>query len=266
MRIFFAYINIIIICSTIAHRNPEDYIIKEKLNSLNVSFEENALYMGMEIEIIYMNNTDKNKAIISFADLLPTKYFSNWALQNEYSLPNCVEYTSYPLDYENMLDEISKIVAFINMSKGYTSIYTGIHIHVSRKSIEKYKPYDYMTTYDYHKYLWWKINNKNYRKKWIKLAGRITTYAIFDNLCNSFYDAHVAYSNNNDYMVGSSNYIGRNMALNLMPKKTIEFRMFKSIINYNKIKQYINKVHNVITNNDDYNIYLTEMNNITYYC
>jgi hypothetical protein len=160
-----------------------------------------------------------------------------------------------------MLNELTKITAFINMTKGYITDYTGIHIHVSRKSIEKYKPEYDMSTYAYHKYLWWKVNNKNYRNMWLNLAGRITAYAIFDDLSNSHYESHVAYSYNNDYMICSQNYEGRNMALNLMPRKTIEFRMFKSSMDSNKIKKYVNKVYNLITNNNDYNTYLKETSN-----
>lgn len=269
----FGYVCATIICLSIAadhknpstaadHENPNNYLIATKsLNSLDILGEENDLFMGMELEIVYQTAERRDSAIMSFVNLQPNGYFSKWALQDEWSILNCIEYTSYPITYETMLDEIPKITAFINMTRGKVTDYTGMHLHVSRKSIEKYKPDPHMTTYDYHKYLWWKVNNQKYREKWIKLAGRVTGYAEFDNMRKSQYDDHVRYSYNEDYYPVCSLYRpDRMMALNLSPKKTIEFRMFKSSTNSNIIKQYVNGVYDVITNNSDYSVFLADAN------
>lgn len=244
----------------VQYPHPEKYFVDtNSLNSLAVPFEEQDVYMGIEIEISYDSYDKRNEAIMSFVHLHSTTYFSNWVLQDEYCIQYCIEYTSYPLRYKTMLEEIPKITAFIDMTGGkVNNMETGIHLHVSRKSIEKYKPVPSMTAYAHHKYLWWKINNKKYRKDLIELAGRETFYAYFDDLQKSEYDDHVGSSISQEYSYCSRLYSDAYKALNLIPEKTIEFRIFKSSTDTDIIKQYINKVHDLITNISDYDVYLSD--------
>ena len=229
----------------------------KSLNSLVVPFESDDFYMGMELEVSYPTYQYKYNAETSFENL-QKKYFSNWELQNEYSIRHSIEYTSYPISYTTMLDEVPRLTAFINMTGGEVWDHTGIHLHVSRKSIEKYKPDPDMSTYEYHKYLWWKVNNPKYRQKWISLAGRESRYASFDNSnSDSIYNGHVMCSENEyEYMMCVRCSVDKMVALNLIPTKTIEFRMFRSSTDPSRVRQYVEGVYNVIVNNSDYGEYL----------
>lgn len=244
MKLFVMFLIITITSKTALYvQDPINYIIKTKsLRDLHLVNEADNFYLGMELEIMYITIHDKNDAILTFSSFKNYFTFSNWALQDEPSLQNCIEFTSYPLIYENMLSEIPELIAFVIKTNGFIQHNTGLHIHVSRASIEKYKPISNMTMDDHYKYLWWKVNNINYRDEWIKLANRSSYYAIFDNACDAWRERNSERYN----------------ALNFMPKRTIEFRMFKSTLDSNMILKYFNKVHDVITNNDDYDLYLKD--------
>ena len=182
-------------------------------------------YYGLELEY---SNTDSVKVKEKMFDLYKDKWLYN---KSDGSLSDGVEIVTSPCDYKSimwLLDKMKEPIKKITDKTKYTQN-AGIHIHVSKKSVPAYNIYK----------LSYLLNNRQAKELssiMFYLSGR--NAKVSDNYLGR-------YAKIGD-ISGFKNETDRYLALNLTNAHTIEFRIFKTTNNMDKVKSYINFVESMI--------------------
>ena len=182
-------------------------------------------YYGLELEF---SNTDATEVKEKMIYLYKDKWLYN---KSDGSLSNGVEIVTSPCDYKSimwLLDKMKSPIKNITSGSKYTQN-AGIHIHVSKKSIPSYNIYKLS-------YLLNNMQAKELSSIMFYLSGR--NVKISDNYSGR-------YAKIGDFS-GFKNETDRYLALNLTNKNTIEFRIFKTTNDMDKVKSYINFVESMI--------------------
>ena len=182
-------------------------------------------YYGLELEYSNINSV---KAREKMFDLYKDKWLYN---KSDGSLCNGVEIVTSPCDYKSimcLLDKMKEPIKEITNKAKYKQN-AGIHIHVSRKSIPSYNVYK----------LSYLLNNRQAKELssiMFYLSGR--NAKVSDNYLGRYakIGGIAEFKNDKD----------RYLALNLTNEHTIEFRIFKTTNDMDKVKSYINFVESMI--------------------
>lgn len=182
-------------------------------------------YYGLELEY---SNTNSAMVKENMIDLYKDKWLYN---KSDGSLSNGVEIVTSPCDYKSimwLLDKIKEPIKSITSGSKYTQN-AGIHIHVSKKSIPSYNIYK----------LSYLLNNMQ-----AKELSSIMFYLSGRNNCVGD-ENEVRYAKIGE-ITKFRDETDRYLALNLTNLHTIEFRIFKSTNDMDKVKSYINFVESMI--------------------
>lgn len=182
-------------------------------------------YYGLELEY---SNTNSVQIIEKMFDLYKDKWLYN---KNDGSLSNGVEIVTSPCDYKSimlLLDKMKEPIKEITNKAKYKQN-AGIHIHVSRKSIPSYNIYKLS-------YLLNNIQAKELSSIMFYLSGR--------NNC-VYNKSEVRYAKMGK-ITKFRDATDRYLALNLTNLHTIEFRIFKTTNDMDKVKSYVDFVESMI--------------------
>ena len=210
-------------------KNINSYSTKPKPVFKNYKYDKDIplgkRYYGLELEY---SNTDSVQVKEKMSNLYKDRWLYN---KRDGSLYNGVEIVTSPCDYKSimwLLDKMKEPIKEITSGTKYSQN-AGIHIHVSRKSIPSYNIYKLS-------YLLNNIQAKELSSIMFYLSGR--NISVSD-------DREVSYAK-----IGNITKFGNNgdryLALNLNNKHTIEFRIFKSTNDMDKVKSYIKFVESMI--------------------
>ena len=210
-------------------KNINSYNTKPKPIFKNYKYDKNIplckRYYGLELEY---SNTDSVQARESMVDLYKDKWLYN---KSDGSLCNGVEIVTSPCDYKSimwLLDKMKEPIKEITSGNKYTQN-AGIHIHVSKKSIPSYNIYK----------LSYLLNNKQAKELssiMFYLSGR--NVRVSDN----YFGRYAKIGGINEF----KNETDRYLALNLTNSNTIEFRIFKTTNDMDKVKSYVDFVESMI--------------------
>lgn len=226
-------VNVNMICdnciSGVYVKNINGYGTKPKPVFKNYKYDKDIplgnRYYGLELEY---SNTDSVQAKEKMFDLYKDKWLYN---KRDGSLCDGVEIVTSPCDYKSimwLLDKIKEPIKSITSRTKYTQN-AGIHIHVSKKSIPSYNIYKLS-------YLLNNIQAKELSSIMFYLSGR--NVKVSDN----YLGRYAKIGDISEF----KNETDRYLALNLTNKNTIEFRIFKTTNDMDKVKSYINFVESMI--------------------
>ena len=191
-------------------------------------------YYGMELEF---SNTNPLITKVVFKNEYDNQLIYN---KSDSSLSgNGVEIVTVPMTKNRLLDLIDRM-DFNEFKKAHrcpSNLYVeaGVHIHVSRNTIS---PFDVAKL----SFLLNGVDSMHYKNIMYYLCGRITD--LNTNTANDHYYKIGTVSGKS--IIDPDFVYSHNVALNLGNKNTIEFRLFKSSTNKDKLKSYIEIVHNLI--------------------
>lgn len=227
------------------------YCYNENHNSLIVGYHHTApftffntpddkqpnLYMGYELEIENTNYDITNETLASFATDLKVQFAEDGSINRGF------EIISHPLTYEKHLEEyeITKEVFNDLISRGARGDETntcGLHIHISREPLKE----DTIP-----KIL---LFMENYKNELINFARRGSNH--YTSFISDYDSYEMKKPKKQDYIKSLSylkkcNPNTRYMALNLLPSKTIEFRLFKSTLNIETFYATLQFVYNLVS-------------------
>ena len=210
-------------------KNINSYGTKPKPIFKNYKYDKNIplgkRYYGLELEY---SNTDSTKVKENMVDLYKDKWLYN---KSDGSLSDGVEIVTSPCDYKSimlLLDKIKEPIKEITSGTNYTQN-AGIHIHVSKKSIPSYNIYKLS-------YLLNNIQAKELSSIMFYLSGR--NVKVSDN----YLGRYAKIGNISEFKDETDRYL----ALNLTNEHTIEFRIFKTTNDMDKVKSYIDFVESMI--------------------
>lgn len=187
----------------------------------NYESKSNKLFLGIELEV--EADDDINNFVENVTDYLQKnkidKYFY---FKHDMSLNNGVEVVSHPATLKSYTKKykIRDILQFIkndeNKITSYKSGNCGLHIHMNK---------DFFSKDEINKLVLFFANNQNELKIFSKRKGEFSFCQFFD-------------FNKKDYKIHHSQKISYNTvgryAINTKPRKTIELRLFRGTINYNR--------------------------------
>ena len=210
-------------------KNINSYGTKPKPVFKNYKYDKDVplgnRYYGLELEY---SNTDSVQVKEKMLDLYKDKWLYN---KSDGSLCNGVEIVTSPCDYKSimwLLDKMKDPIKNITSGSKYTQN-AGIHIHVSKKSIPSYNIYKLS-------YLLNNIQAKELSSIMFYLSGRNNCIGDENEVRYAKIGEITKFKDETD----------RYLALNLTNLHTIEFRIFKSTNDMDKVKSYINFVESMI--------------------
>ena len=202
------------------------------------------LYMGYELEIENTNYNITNESLANFATDLKAQFAEDSSINRGF------EIISHPLSYEKHLEEyettkqvFSDLIS--NGARGDETSTCGLHIHISRQPLKE-------TTIP--KIL---LFMENYKTELINFARRGSNH--YTSFISDYDSYDMKKPKKQDYIKSLSylkkcNPNTRYMALNLLPSKTIEFRLFKSTLNIETFYATLQFVYNLVSVCNEYPI------------
>ena len=169
-------------------------IYDSKMNVLSIlnKIGNSEFYFGIEIEVEFNSNDERNKFVDKFYD-----NFTDFLLKKEMSILCGLEIVSSPMTYEILIDKLQDIILFCNNNNAMCSERTGLHIHVSKTILS-----DDIKIFQF-------INNPINREEIIGFSGRLSPYARYTT--RNF----------------PKNKSARGYSVNLLNPNTVEFRIFE---------------------------------------
>lgn len=216
----------------------DDIVYKCTCNSYNTKpiprfktskkyLDKNDLYYGMEIEI---NNVNQLATKILFKDLYDSKMIYN---KSDSSIYDGVEIVTNPCDYKTinkLLDSMKEGLSKIKETCRGTDKNAGVHIHISRSAVSPIDLYklSYLFNYD---------SSSLERRILYYICGRNKQSTC---TTSQYHYCQIGINNNirESFSTGD-----RYRALNLNNTTTIEFRLFKTNLNVDVLKMYVEFVN-----------------------
>ena len=201
----------------------------------------NRVYYGMELEISYLNPF---MAKGLFKDLYKNKFMYN---KSDSSLTEGVEIVTSPCDMRSVKYLLSKMKPGLEWLKLFENDYcrnAGIHIHVSKKMIS---PFDMIKL---HKLLnSYTIQSADDKKAILYLSGRITNLDLRLDEDGVSHYCRIGNCNKDItemYSMKCVDMQDRYQAVNMQNNHTIEFRLFKTTLDADRILSYFEVVNTMI--------------------
>lgn len=209
-----------------SYSTKPDPIFKNKYGKEN---SKNLRYYGLEMEFSYVNPL---YARVVFDSLYKDKLIYN---KSDSSLSEGVEIVTSPCDKKNIINLLDRMKEGLCTFDSSSSHNAGVHIHVSKSSIDRLSQYKMSLLFNY------KHNYNDYFKRLIYyLVGRNTS--PYDS---SSYYQYALLGDIND-MRRLLSHDTRRQCINFSNTNTIEFRFFRSSNDVDVIKSYIEFVDKII--------------------
>lgn len=208
---------------------------------LNNDKDMNRVYYGMELEISYLNPYIAKGL---FKDLYNNKFIYN---KSDSSLTEGVEIVTSPCDMRSVKYLLSKMKHGLEWLKSFESDYcrnAGIHIHVSKKMISPFdmiKLYKLLNSYT--------IKSADDKKAILYLSGRITNLDLQLDEDGVSHYCRIGKCNKDItemYNMKCVDIQDRYQAVNMQNEHTIEFRLFKTTLDADRILSYFEVVNTMI--------------------